>query len=102
MPRGDKHAGTNRIDRIDEDRGELIISFSDPSDESATADEASAFVGDSGGPILLEHEGAWSVVGVIASVDAGDDKLGDYGDITHATSIGAMRKWIDQQIASGH
>lgn len=99
MARGVKHAATNRVDRVDEDRRELIVSFTEPGGEGDTKEEGSAFVGDSGGPILVRIGNAWSIVGVMASVDAGNDMLGDYGDETHATSIGAARSWIDEQIS---
>ncbi|MFT5424025.1 MAG: hypothetical protein ACI89L_001817 [Phycisphaerales bacterium] len=99
MERGTKHAGTNRIDRVDRRRKELVLSFTAPGEEGVTQDEASAFAGDSGGPIVAKIGEVWSVIGVMASVEADNDTLGDYGDETHATSIGAARKWIDKQMA---
>lgn len=99
MERGTKHAGTNRIDRVDRRRKELVLSFTASDRQGATQSEASAVAGDSGGPILAKVGEAWAVIGVIASVDAGNDTLGDYGDETHATSVGSVRSWIDRQMA---
>jgi hypothetical protein len=99
MARGAKHAGTNRIDRVDEERQELVVSFSEPDDETATPYEASAFVGDSGGPLLSKTASGWVVIGVIGSIDTAGENLGGWGDETHATSIGAVRAWIDEQIS---
>lgn len=98
MTRGVKHAGTNRIDREDAERQELVLSFTRPDDRSATPSEASAFVGDSGGPLLSQTASGWTVIGVIGSIDTAGDTLGAYGDETHATSISAVRAWIDEQI----
>ena len=99
MARGVKHAGTNRVDRIDAERRELVVSFSKPDDETATPYEASAFVGDSGGPLLTETASGWTVIGVIGSIDTAGEHLGGWGDETHATSISAVRAWIDEQIS---
>jgi len=98
MERGVKHAGTNIVDRVDKRRKELIVSFTPPGEEGATADEASAFAGDSGGPLLARVGDGWAIVGVMASVDSKSDNLGAYGDETHATSIGAVRSWIDRKM----
>lgn len=99
MPRGTKHAGTNRVDSVDDERRELIVSFTAPGGEGATAHEASAFAGDSGGPLLARTAHGWTIIGVMGSVDAGNEKLGDYDDVTHATSVGAVRAWIEQSMA---
>ncbi len=99
MERGVKHAGTNRVDGVDDDRHELIVSFTAPGEKDDTDHEASAFAGDSGGPVLAKTDRGWEIIGVIASVDSQGDTLGHYGDETHATSIGAVRAWIDGQLA---
>lgn len=95
MPRGVKHAGTNRVDRVDAERNELIISFSAPDDETATTHESSAFVGDSGGPVLSQTKDGWTLIGIIGAIDTATDNIGTYGDTTHATSVSAIREWID-------
>ncbi len=100
LPRGVKYAGTNRIDRVDESRQELIFNFTPPGGEGGTLHEASAFAGDSGGPILAKTPAGWTIVGVMGAVEAVNDVLGDYGDETGATSIGAVQDWITKQIAN--
>ncbi|MFG0275737.1 MAG: S1 family peptidase [Phycisphaerales bacterium] len=98
MARGVKHAGTNRIERVDTSRNELVMNFSAPDDDGATEHEASAFAGDSGGPLLARSENGWSVIGVMGLVDTGSANLGRYGDETLATSVAAIRDWIEAHL----
>ncbi|MGB2986416.1 MAG: trypsin-like serine protease [Phycisphaerae bacterium] len=96
--RGEPHAGTNRIDRINAS-GRLEMSFTAP-DEGATDLEIGFSAGDSGGPMLIQDRGKWKVAGVASmSGDLDISKgVGRYGDQILGTRVSKYADWIRSTI----
>jgi secreted trypsin-like serine protease len=90
-------AGTNTLNPSADDPKLASISFSAPDDKSATELEAGSNVGDSGGAILVMHEGAWHVAGVISHMDSkSDDRIGIYEDHTFVTLAATYQDWFHE------
>ncbi len=93
LKRGELHAGTNRIDRIDA-FGLLVMTFDAPEDD-ATNLEIGVGPGDSGGPMLIQEHGKWKVAGVAAAGDIEPSEgIGLYGDLIYGTRVSKYVDWI--------
>jgi hypothetical protein len=96
--RGEPHAGTNRIDRIDA-TGRLEMTFTAP-DKGATDLEIGFSAGDSGGPMLIQDHGEWKVAGVASMSGELDISkgVGRYGDRILGTRVSTYADWIRSTI----
>lgn len=97
LPRGKLRAGTNRVDRVDEERNVMVATFDDPAGDAATELECGLGTGDSGGPLLVETDDGWAIAGVISSYEnSSSEATGTYGDRIVATRVSVYEDWIQQ------
>ena len=95
--RGDCHAGTNRIDQINE--SDLLVMTFDAPESGATDLEMGGAGGDSGCPMLIQTDGKWSIVGVSAQGETDMSKgVGRYGDQLMGTRVSKYADWIHATI----
>lgn len=99
--RGELHAGTNRIDWIDES-GLLVISFTAPK-RGATDLEIGGGAGDSGGAMLIQDGDKWLIAGVAAQGEADiSQNVGRYGHQLMGTRVSDYLDWIRSTIRQSH
>ncbi len=113
--RGEKRWGTNRVEvnklwqQQDRFLTRSIVTRFDPTDlEGATAHEASATLGDSGGAIFAKHDGEWRLAALITSISnlAGrPDQTTEHGDLTYAADLSFYRdeilRWTRPHCSNG-
>jgi hypothetical protein len=111
---GRKRWGTNRVAssfvvlRQDEWTTRALTFFFDPSHSTqSTLFEAAAAVGDSGGAVFVQRDGAWRLAGMMTSVSslsATPTGTTQYGDTTYAADISHYRseiiRWTRPQCAN--
>lgn len=88
---GQRRAVTNVIERTDSDH--LVFRFDAP--PAGTEYEGTPAPGDSGGPALLEIDGAFVVAGVSSLGEPGADGPGSYGAHDFFGRVTMHRGWID-------
>ena len=92
-------AGTNVLEPNAKDPTRASIEFSAPASPMGTDLEAGTNVGDSGGPVVIMHDGDWYVAGIISQMEtAMDGVIGIYEDRTLITLVDPYRVWIESAI----
>ena len=95
--RGQRHAGTNRIDRISE--SDLLVMTFDAPESGATDLEMGGGGGDSGCPMLIQAGAEWRIAGVGAQGESDVSKgIGRYGDEIMGTRVSKYADWIQSTI----
>ena len=92
-------AGTNTLHPDPEDPKRAATDFTSPAESGATELEAGTNAGDSGGPVLVMHEGSWHVAGVMSLMEtATEERIGIYEDRTFVTLVREYRAWLDSEM----
>jgi hypothetical protein len=92
--RGELHAGTNRIDLIDES-GLLVVSFTSPDRGATDLEVGGSGAGDSGAPVLIQDDGHWKVAGILSVARFhSEGTVGHYGDQYYCTRVSKDVDWI--------
>jgi hypothetical protein len=76
------------------DTQSFTTTFTDPTDPSATADEAAGANGDSGGAVFIKASGVWYLVGIIFAISEYTGQPSDtslYGNKIYAAALAFYR-----------
>jgi hypothetical protein len=93
--RGTKRAAQNRVDQIQP--GFLGMTFDAPGSANATLFEGHAYVGDSGGAILVQVGGQYQLAGMILGIGPNaSNQVDRYGAVTWASRVNDLSPWINQ------
>ena len=89
---------TSKVESVD--GGDLVFRFHAP--PAGTDLEGAPGRGDSGGPALIQVNGAWFIAGVSSAGYDGTYGPGTYGAVDHFTRVSDYVAWIEGEIQKGH
>lgn len=90
---GKRRAATNTITAVT--LNDIQYHFDKPGSKNVTELEGTAGRGDSGGPAVIEKNGAWLIAGISSAGQPGENGPGTYGAIEHYTRVSTHSKWLE-------